>query len=77
MPALEDERDTTSPPISTAPFDNDLELAVMEAGEMVALIVPSRRAIGGWVEARTGNAIAVTPSHWRGWPRKSSTEKPT
>ncbi|MBY0320843.1 MAG: hypothetical protein K2X72_19120 [Reyranella sp.] len=79
MPGLEDERDTPSPwkPISTAPFDQDLELAVMEGGEMVTLVVPSRRVGGGWVEARTGNLIAVTPSHWREWPRKPLTEKPT
>jgi len=75
MPRFGNERDTASPwkPISTAPFDHDLEVAVIEAGEMVALIVPSRRVIGGWVEARTGKPIAVTPSHWRAWPRKSLT----
>jgi hypothetical protein len=64
-----DEGDTASlwEPISTAPFHHDLELAVMEAGEIVALVVPSRRVIGGWVEARTGKPIVVRPSHWRAW----------
>lgn len=73
MQGLEDERDTESQwkPISTAPFGHDVELAVSEAGEMVRLIVPSRRAIYGWAEAQTGKPIAVTPSHWRPWPRKS------
>lgn len=71
MPGLKDERDTASrwKPISTAPFDHDLELAVNETGEIVALIVPSRRALYGWVEARTGKPVGVTPSHWRTWPR--------
>ena len=65
----QDERDAASPwqPISTAPFNLDLELAVMEGGEIVALVVPSRRVIYGWAEARTGNPIAVRQSHWRAW----------
>jgi hypothetical protein len=36
-------------PISTAPFDRDLELAVIEGGEPHALIFPCRRILGGWI----------------------------
>ena len=54
-------------PISSAPFDRDLELAVMERGEAHTLVFPCRRILGGWVNAETRQRIEVYPTHWREW----------
>jgi hypothetical protein len=52
-------------PISTAPFDRDLELAVIDRGEIHALVFPCRHILGGWVHAETKRRIEVYPTHWR------------
>ena len=53
--------------IATAPFDRDLELAVIDADGIHALAFPSRRALGGWIDAKTGRSVDVHPTHWRDW----------
>lgn len=55
-------------PIATAPFERDIELAVVEAGDVHALIVRCRRTTQGWINAATGKPINVNPTHWREWP---------
>jgi hypothetical protein len=60
-------------PISIAPFDRDLELAVRDGGEVHALIFPCRRVLGGWVKAATRERICVNPTHWRHWSEPTST----
>jgi hypothetical protein len=58
-------------PIATAPFDRDLELAVINSsGEPHALIFPCRRADEGWVNIRTKKRVEVRPTHWREWNSK-------
>lgn len=54
-------------PIESAPFDRDLEVAVLEAGEIHRLVFPCRRVLRGWVSARTATAVNVHPTHWREW----------
>ena len=54
-------------PIITAPFDRDLELAVLDGREAHALVFPCRRIHGGWIEAESNNRIEVSPTHWRDW----------
>ena len=54
-------------PISTAPFDCNLELAVMDKDEPHALVFPCRRVPGGWVHAELKKWIDVHPTHWREW----------
>ena len=56
-------------PISTAPFDRDLELAVI-LGESLALAFAARRIPGGWIHAETKRRIDVNPTHWRQWQGK-------
>jgi hypothetical protein len=56
-------------PISTAPFDRDLELAVIADGEMHALVFPCRRTSESWIDATTKRRIEVRPTHWREWKR--------
>lgn len=54
-------------PIDKAPFDQDLEIGVIEAGEVYALAFPCRRAGGGWANGLTRESVPVRPSHWRYW----------
>jgi hypothetical protein len=56
--------------ISTAPFDRDLELAVMDKDGTHALIFPCRRTLGGWTNTQTKRPIDVRPTHWREWDGK-------
>ena len=57
--------------IHTAPFDRDLEIAVIDKDGSHALAFPSRRILGGWVNAETKQRIEVRPTHWRAWPAAS------
>jgi len=54
-------------PIATAPFDRELELAVIDRDEAHALVFPCRRVLGGWINAETKRRIEVHPTHWREW----------
>jgi hypothetical protein len=62
---------STWQPISTAPFNRDLELAVLEGTDVHALVVCCRRGSYGWVDAATGKRIEVDPTHWREWQQPS------
>jgi len=58
-------------PISTAPFDRDLELAVIDSEGPHALVFPCRRAgLDVWIDATTNRRLDVRPTHWRGWETK-------
>lgn len=57
--------------IETAPFDRDLELAVVEGDHVYPLVFACRRTLNGWSKASTGERIAVSPTHWRLWSKKS------
>lgn len=59
--------EATWAPIATAPFDRDLELAVIVSGEAHALAFPCRRIAGGWLKVQGGQLLDVNPSHWREW----------
>jgi hypothetical protein len=55
-------------PISTAPLDRDLELAVIDKGGVHALVFACRSAVGGgWMKAETKRQIEIHPTHWREW----------
>jgi hypothetical protein len=57
--------------IETAPFDRDLELAVIEDdGEVSRVVFPCRHVLGGWAKAATGAPITIHPTHWREWETK-------
>jgi hypothetical protein len=53
--------------ISTAPFDRDLELAVIEGDHLHPLVFACRRTAGGWLKAATHERVFVDPTHWRPW----------
>jgi hypothetical protein len=54
-------------PISTAPFDRDLELAVIDRDGPHALVFPCRRVLTGWIKSSTKELVEVSPTHWRPW----------
>ena len=53
--------------ISTAPYDRDLELAVIEGERVHPLVFACRRVPDGWIKVTTRERIAVSPTHWRLW----------
>ena len=59
-------------PIESAPFDRDLELAVIDYGGAHALVFPCRRVLHGWVRAEANHHVSVHPTHWRHWVETSS-----
>jgi len=54
-------------PITTRPYDRELELAVIEHDNIHALVFPCRRSPEGWINAGTGKRVTVHPTHWRSW----------
>ncbi len=53
--------------ISSAPYDRNLELAVIERDGPHALAFPCRRIDSGWINAETKQRVDVRPTHWREW----------
>lgn len=53
--------------VSNAPFDLDLELAVIDPKGRHALVFPCRRIPGGWAKAKNDERVFVYPTHWREW----------
>lgn len=54
-------------PGATAPFDRDLQLAVLDRDGVHALAFPCRRILGGWLDAQSKRRIDLEPTHWRTW----------
>jgi len=55
-------------PISSAPLDRDLELAVIDNGEVHVVAFACRQFPGGgWIKAGTEKQIDIHPTHWRDW----------
>ena len=59
--------DTGSVAIATAPFDRDLQLAVIDYDGVNALMFPCRRILGGWMKSETKQRVDIHPTHWRDW----------
>jgi len=55
-------------PVSSAPRDRDLELAVIDRAGTHALLFPCRRIDDGWINALTKRRVELEPTHWREWP---------
>jgi len=59
-------------PISNAPFDRDLELAVIDSNGVQAISFPCRRVLGGWIKAEARAPVDLRPTHWREWSTDGS-----
>jgi hypothetical protein len=57
--------------ISIAPYNRDLELAVIEGDYVHPLVFACRRIADGWVKVSTRERVAVNPTHWRVWQQKN------
>jgi len=55
--------------IANAPFDRDLELAVIDVSGVRAIAFACRRVVGGWIKAETQRRIDLRPTHWREWAK--------
>ena len=54
--------------IHSAPFDQDLELAVIDYDGTHILVFPCRRILNGWINAETKERmLGLLPTHWREW----------
>jgi hypothetical protein len=56
-------------PINTAPFDRNLELAVIDSGGTHLISFPCRRvADNDWLDVETNKRVYyIHPTHWRDW----------
>jgi hypothetical protein len=54
-------------PTTVAPFDCNLQLAVIDWDGAHVLVFPCRRILGGWIDAETKERIDLRPTHWREW----------
>jgi hypothetical protein len=57
-------------PISIAPFERGLSLAVINRDGPHAFVFPCRRILCGWVKVGTKERIDVRRTHWREWADK-------
>lgn len=64
-------------PITTAPADRDIELAVLDREGQHALVFPCRRIAAGWMNAQSGERLDVRPTHWRDWAESGNAAKAT
>lgn len=53
--------------IRIAPFDRDLQLAVIEGDDVHALVFACRRSSKDWVNSETQEIVVVRSTHWREW----------
>jgi hypothetical protein len=53
--------------IATAPYECDLELAVIDGDRVHPLVFACRRTASGWVKTANGQRVLVSPTHWRLW----------
>jgi hypothetical protein len=52
---------------STVPASCDLRLAVINDGEVHALVFPCRKTESGWARANGGRPVEISPTHWQPW----------
>jgi hypothetical protein len=52
-------------PISTAPFDILIEVAVIDRAGVHAFAHPVRRMADGWLADELKGGIGIDPTHWR------------
>jgi hypothetical protein len=58
-------------PIASAPYELDLELAVIDRERPHAPVFACQRYFSGWSNAKSGIQVDVRPTHWRLWTRSS------
>ena len=60
-------------PLSTMPFNQDVELRVVESGQSITLPFPCRHTNDGdWINVDLGSTVAIEPVEWRVWQHDQS-----
>jgi hypothetical protein len=60
-------------PASTAPYNQDLELQIVEDGKTITLPFPCRHTNEGeWINVDLGTSMQIQPASWRVWPHRKS-----
>jgi len=60
-------------PISTAPCNQELELRIAQAGELLVLEFPCLQTNDRqWINVDLGSGIIIHPVEWRVWQRRKS-----
>jgi hypothetical protein len=60
-------------PISTAPYNQELELRIVQVGEIAPLEFPCLQTNAGqWINVDLGSGINISPVEWRVWQRRKS-----
>ena len=60
-------------PMSTAPYNQELELRVTDSGQIVTLEFPCLRTNDeAWINVDLGTQIRIEPVEWRAWEHKQS-----
>jgi hypothetical protein len=55
-------------PIDTAPFNRNVQLAVLDSTGTHIVAFPCRLAGNGWIDAETNKQVYyMLPTHWRDW----------
>ena len=54
-------------PISTAPFNQDLELMVLDHDKKFVIPFPCRQTTHGWIDGDLGVCLNLNPTVWRLW----------
>jgi len=54
-------------PVHAAPFDHDLELAVINGPDVDAIEFPCRRESDGWKSVDGHAPVGIDPTHCRYW----------
>jgi hypothetical protein len=62
-------------PLETAPFDRDLELAIIDFDGAHSVAFQCRRASDGWISSGTGAPAEISPTHWRNWDTLESRDE--
>src|SRR5262249_60473383 len=55
--------------IANAPFDRDLELAVIDVSGVRAIAFACRRVVCGWIKTGNQRRVDLRPPHWREWAK--------
>jgi hypothetical protein len=60
-------------PASTAPYNQDLELRIVEDGKAITLPFPCRHTNEGeWINVDLGTTMQIQPVSWRVWRHSKS-----
>ena len=58
-------------PVSTAPFNRDVEVRIVDAKGLGVAPFPCRQTTSGWINADLYVRMELIPVAWRPWPKRA------